>query len=343
MQAPVEIHRDLVLVGGGHAHALALRMLAMRPIEGLRITLISPASHTPYSGMLPGLVAGHYRFEETHIDLSRLCQWAGVRFVAAEVAGLDPARRSLALAGRPAVEYDLLSLDIGSQPELDSVPGAREHAVPVKPVAGLWHRWQDLETRLAAGGDANPRIAVVGGGGALGVAAADAADKHGFRFPEFQKDTQEAMQPLLPLVGTSVKNPADVGNPMVTTDTLGPLMEHAARDPHVDAVILIQIIHHITYITRLYMGLPDLPLERLSWHEAAAQTCRSVQDATEVPVIQVLPPVSLDRDKMEVEGMLRDARASSNAAGVTNYPSIDRALSALSHVAAYWNWRQARP
>ena len=53
------VQRDLVLVGGGHAHALALRMLAMRPLAGLRITLVSPSSHTPYSGMLPGLIAGH--------------------------------------------------------------------------------------------------------------------------------------------------------------------------------------------------------------------------------------------------------------------------------------------
>ena len=104
MHAVTEIHRDLVLVGGGHAHALALRMLAMRPIAGLRITLISPASHTPYSGMLPGLVAGHYSFAQTHIDLARLCQWAGVRFIAAEVTALDPQQRRLSLLGRPAVD-----------------------------------------------------------------------------------------------------------------------------------------------------------------------------------------------------------------------------------------------
>ena len=165
MQAEPETARDLVLVGGGHSHALVLRMLAMRPVGGLRVTLISPASHTPYSGMLPGLVAGHYSFEETHIDLARLCQWAGVRFVAAEVTALDPTRQRLSLAGRPDMEYDLLSIDIGSQPELDSVPGAREYAVPVKPVAGLWQRWQRLHQRLLAGpaGQAQ-RIAVVGGG-----------------------------------------------------------------------------------------------------------------------------------------------------------------------------------
>lgn len=162
MQQTVEFSRDLVLVGGGHAHALALRMLAMRPIAGLRITLISPASHTPYSGMLPGLVAGHYSFEETHIDLARLCQWAGVRFLCAEVTNLDPQARRLQLAGRPPVEYDVLSIDIGSQPELDSVPGAREFAVPVKPVAQLWQRWQELDARMA--GNASRRIAVVGGG-----------------------------------------------------------------------------------------------------------------------------------------------------------------------------------
>jgi selenide,water dikinase len=157
--------RDLVFIGGGHAHALALRMLAMEPVAGLRITLISPASHTPYSGMLPGLVAGHYRFEETHIDLARLCQWANVRFLETEVTGLDPVGKTLELAGRPPVQYDLLSIDIGSQPELDSVPGARAHAVAVKPVAGLWQRWREIEAHLARSGEhTRHRVAVVGGG-----------------------------------------------------------------------------------------------------------------------------------------------------------------------------------
>jgi len=160
-----DVQKDLVFVGGGHAHALALRMLAMQPIAGLRITLISPASHTPYSGMLPGLVAGHYTFEQTHIDLARLCQWAGVRFICAQVSAIDPVGQTLSLVGRPPVDYDVVSIDIGSQPELESVPGASRHSVPVKPVAGLWRRWSSLQEKLlSSSGDEEFRIAMVGGG-----------------------------------------------------------------------------------------------------------------------------------------------------------------------------------
>jgi selenide, water dikinase len=157
-----ELLRDLVLVGGGHAHVLALRMLAMKPLAGVRITLISPASHSPYSGMLPGLVAGHYSFEQSHIDLARLCQWAGVRFLTAEVVGINPQQKTLELWGRPEVHYDLVSLDIGSEPELESVPGAREWATPVKPVSQLWRRWTALAARLQ--GPEVQGITVVGGG-----------------------------------------------------------------------------------------------------------------------------------------------------------------------------------
>ncbi|MEH6580536.1 MAG: selenide, water dikinase SelD [Halioglobus sp.] len=165
MQASREIVRDLVFIGGGHAHALALRMLAMKPISGVRVTLISPESHTPYSGMLPGLLAGHYTFEDAHIDLARLCQWAGVRFIAAEVTAIQPQQKVLSLRGRPSIAYDLLSVDTGSAPELDSVPGARKWAVPVKPVADLWQRWLTVSAKLEPRAVEDPyRIAVVGGG-----------------------------------------------------------------------------------------------------------------------------------------------------------------------------------
>ena len=171
---------DLVLVGGGHSHALAVRMLAMEPVADTRITLVSPESLTPYSGMLPGWVAGHYSLEDSHIDLARLCHWAGVRFVRDRINFIDPDRRLLTLAEGPALDYDLASLDLGATPALDAVPGAREHAVPVKPVSSFRHRWNALLDELRPG--EQPSIAVVGagaGGTEMVLAVAHALGRRG--------------------------------------------------------------------------------------------------------------------------------------------------------------------
>ncbi len=154
--------RDLMLVGGGHSHAIAIRMLAMKPVPDTRITLISPDTLTPYSGMLPGWVAGHYSVEDSHIDLARLCQWADVRLIRDRVTHIDPDNKTLTLAQNPALDYDLASLDLGATPDLDTVPGARTHAVPVKPVSSFRERWNQLLDQLRPGQHA--RIAVVGAG-----------------------------------------------------------------------------------------------------------------------------------------------------------------------------------
>ena len=128
------ILRDLVLVGGGHSHVGVLKAFAMRPVPGLRITLVCTDAHTPYSGMLPGYVAGHYSFDEVHLDLVRLCVFAGARFVRAEVTGIDHARRQVLLRDRPALDYDLLAINTGSTPQTSATPGAAAHAISVKPI-----------------------------------------------------------------------------------------------------------------------------------------------------------------------------------------------------------------
>ncbi|WP_028670244.1 selenide, water dikinase SelD [Saccharospirillum impatiens] len=135
--------RDLVLVGGGHTHALLIRQLAMKPIPGVRVTLVSDATLTPYSGMLPGLVAGHYKSDEVHIDLNRLCRWAGVRFIQGRITGVDAAAKTLSVHDQPDLAYDKVSFDTGSTPDL-SLPGARSFAIGVKPVSRFYAKWQQL-------------------------------------------------------------------------------------------------------------------------------------------------------------------------------------------------------
>src|SRR5207237_2177151 len=147
MQQSVPIAQDLVLVGGGHAHVHVLKRFGMRPVPGLRLTLISRDVETPYSGMPPGYVAGLYRFDECHIDLVRLARFAGARLIHDEAIGLDRAARHVLCRGHPPIRYDILSLDIGSTPRLDDVLGAAEHTVSVKPIDQFGARWVALHER----------------------------------------------------------------------------------------------------------------------------------------------------------------------------------------------------
>jgi selenide,water dikinase len=164
-----------VLAGGGHAHALMLRQWGKRLPRDVRFTLVSPDALTPYSGMLPGLIAGHYAFEEIHIDLELLCRWAGVSFCKDRVVGLDATKKVLLLANGAQLNYDLLSLDTGSVPH-QSVSGVSEHAVAVKPISEFWQRWQDVKSALLTA-TSTRRLAVVGGGAGaveIGLALAHA-------------------------------------------------------------------------------------------------------------------------------------------------------------------------
>ena len=154
---------EVVLIGGGHSHVAVLRRFGMRPIPGVRLTLIARDVQTPYSGMLPGYIAGHYGFDEVHIDLEPLARFAGARLLRAEATGLDLSNRRVLCRDRPPVAYDLLSINTGSTPGFTKVPGAAGRVVPVKPIAGFVAHWQSLRERILKE-DRPLRIGVVGAG-----------------------------------------------------------------------------------------------------------------------------------------------------------------------------------
>ena len=155
--------KDLVLIGGGHTHVAVLKRFGMRPVPGVRITLIARDVHTPYSGMLPGLVAGHYTFDDAHIDLGRLARFAGARLFHQAAVGLDLERREVQCEGRPPVPYDLVSINVGSTPAFHGAPGAEAAAIPVKPISGFVERWTRLRARVLSA-ETPVRIGVVGAG-----------------------------------------------------------------------------------------------------------------------------------------------------------------------------------
>jgi len=161
---PTDIkYKDIVLIGGGHAHAIVVKMWGMRPVPGVRLTLISKDPATPYSGMLPGLVAGHYDIQQTHIDLYRLCSWANVRFICASVTSLNTVEKCISLAQRPDINYDILSINTGSTPNIAHTSGAAEFATAVKPVSQFYRQWQQLQQKMQAATKVL-NIALVGAG-----------------------------------------------------------------------------------------------------------------------------------------------------------------------------------
>ncbi len=172
------ITQDLVLIGGGHSHAVVLKMLAMCKVSGVRLTLISNSVLTPYSGMLPGLIAGHYSYEEVHVDLARLCRAVGVRFIEDTVEAIDLEQQKIQCQQHPYFHYDVLSIDIGSSPDKSAIPGAEQFTQAVKPVDAFLAYWARLQARIAAFDSSDKlRIGLVGAG-ASGVEVALAMQHH---------------------------------------------------------------------------------------------------------------------------------------------------------------------
>ena len=166
MRVASPVIKDVVLVGAGHAHVAVLRRFGMKRLDGVRLTLITREADTPYSGMLPGFVAGRYTFDEAHINTGPLARFAGARLYHDEAVGLDLAARTVLCRDRPPVLYDLLSLDIGSRPNTGDVPGAAEHAIAVKPIDGFLAGFEALRLRIIEG---RSRHVMLVGGGAGGV------------------------------------------------------------------------------------------------------------------------------------------------------------------------------
>ncbi|HHP7243481.1 MAG TPA: FAD-dependent oxidoreductase, partial [Elainellaceae cyanobacterium] len=189
MKSSTPIVKDLVLIGGGHSHAIALKMLGMNPLPDVRLTLITDVYHTPYSGMLPGYVAGLYTFDDCHIDLRTLSQFAQACMIADRAVGLDLENNTVLCEHHPPIAFDVLSIDIGSTPATVNVPGANEFAIPVKPISKFLNYWDDFVQTVKDRPQIPRRIGIVGGG-AGGVELALSAQAH------LQTIYRSAQQPL---------------------------------------------------------------------------------------------------------------------------------------------------
>ena len=157
--------KRLVLAGAGHAHALVLHQWVRQPLAGVEVVVVSPEPLAPYSGMVPGWLAGEYRFDEIVVDFPPLARAAGARWVRGEIHAVDPAQRRVVLADGSELDYDVLSLNVGST--LRPPPARHAEMLPLRPLSLLRGRYEPLLERWTADrGTAAFTVTAVGGGAA---------------------------------------------------------------------------------------------------------------------------------------------------------------------------------
>lgn len=154
--------KRLVLIGGGHAHVHVLKSLIDTPLDDVEITLISPYARQVYSGMLPGWVAGHYTINECVIPLPPLVKKAGVVFQQTAADGVDLKRNVVHCTDGSEISFDVLSIDAGPVANLDTIPGAKENAIAIRPIESFIESIAGIRLQVEA--RRNTHIAFIGAG-----------------------------------------------------------------------------------------------------------------------------------------------------------------------------------
>ena len=159
--------KRLVLLGAGHSHLHVLASLVRQSIAEADITLITPSERQIYSGMVPGLIAGHYAPEECAVSVLSLLAGGRVQWLQRSVSALDAKSQVCILDDGSSLGYDFLSVNTGpvhDRARLEaSMPGSRENALFVRPIDAfveLWPRVCSLAEQRKL------RIALIGGGAA---------------------------------------------------------------------------------------------------------------------------------------------------------------------------------
>jgi acetyltransferase len=183
---------------------------------------------------------------------------------------------------------------------------------------------------------AGPRVAVMGGGGAISVAASDSLERLGLSVPYFSPSVLQKLKSSFPPVGNSLRNPVDLGNPMIPPSMLRKVMEAAEEDDGIDTLIVIQILFYIMYQVRHRMGMDGRPLSQFSFQPELLKACQEVKARSGKPVILVMPDITTDGQMIDLELEWRRERDIYQAAGFPVFRSLDRAARALGHVVSFY-------
>ena len=154
--------KQLVLLGGGHAHVQTLDQLDSFVKKGYGVTVVQPSPYHYYSGMGPGMLGGTYSSQQIRFVTGKIVESAGGRFVIDRARLIDPEKQLVYLEKSEApIPYDVLSCNVGSFVPTSSFDTLNPHLYPVKPIENLRHAHEDIQRKIREG---DLRILIAGGG-----------------------------------------------------------------------------------------------------------------------------------------------------------------------------------
>jgi acyl-CoA synthetase (NDP forming) len=180
-------------------------------------------------------------------------------------------------------------------------------------------------------------ISVVGGGGALGVTACDAAEAFGIEIPPLSADLQTRIGKLLPKPGSSSLNPIDVASPFVSPKILKEILRNTAQDDRIDLQIIISLLYHYKTMARIL----GKPVAEVSPYRELAEVIRDVVKETGKPIVVVLANPKRGVDDLDIVEMLALARREFLDHGQPVFDEIHEAIRAIGHVNSYYGRRKA--
>lgn len=184
------------------------------------------------------------------------------------------------------------------------------------------------------------RIALVGGGGAIGVFSCDLAQNYQLEVPRFSADTQVHLRRYFQTPGNSMANPLDTGTPIVPLDTLKAVIEKILRSEPIDVLILVLLLRPLEVEMHTFMDMMGLQLpERGSYLRDLLEILSEMKQKSGKDIVAVFDNRAERIEDVAVESVCRDMRSKYQDAGISVFPNAERALRAIHRVTG---WRDHR-
>ena len=163
------------------------------------------------------------------------------------------------------------------------------------------------------------------------MAAADVCDRLGLEVPAFDEGAEAKLREAIPAAGTSLRNPLDMGVPLIPAPAFERVLDVVAASKNVETIIAV--LGMVAVLGGMFGPPRD---QRESYLQALIEVPARVRDRFGKPVVVVLPVDGDEVEMIEVEKGRRQIRDQYLGLGIPVYPTLERAARAVANVAAYY-------